>query len=137
MTRQPQWKRIANLGDVNPIKYGGFFVYKDRTGVYAPEVELLESPDSDDAPEGWTIYRCIIERNPEGEWWWEKLAEVATMIDWTLEDMQHKAKGTILEQARVYQDLMAYFGAHEFDSNPLHVSKRSELPRRIRRYKEN
>lgn len=34
-TRQPLWTRIANLGDVNPIEYGGFFVYVDRRGLNA------------------------------------------------------------------------------------------------------
>jgi hypothetical protein len=38
---QPQWKLIANLGDVNPLDYGGFFVYRDETGVYEEEAELL------------------------------------------------------------------------------------------------
>ena len=38
---QPSWKLVANLGDVNPLDYGGYFVFVDETGVYPPEAELL------------------------------------------------------------------------------------------------
>ena len=44
---QPIWKFVANLGDADPITYGGFFVFTDETGVYAPEAELLEEPTED------------------------------------------------------------------------------------------
>ena len=59
---QPDWKLIANLGDVNPIDYGGYFVYEDTTDVYPPEAELLVSPDDDDSGEGWTVYRFCLDR---------------------------------------------------------------------------
>ncbi len=42
---QPKWKLLANLGDANPIDYGGYFVYRDETGVYRDEAEKLISPD--------------------------------------------------------------------------------------------
>lgn len=47
-TPQPVWKFIANLGDANPIDHGGYFVYIDETGVYAPEAELLVEPSDDE-----------------------------------------------------------------------------------------
>lgn len=133
-TNQPQWKRIDNLGDVHPIDYGGFFVYVDRTGVYAPEVELLDSPDSDDAPEGWTIHRAIIEKDPAGEWWFPKLGEVAASIDMDVSELERMAiSESVVTRAMVYQYLFSYFGAHEFDSYPVTYKRRSQLPRRIRR----
>jgi len=46
-TTQPQWKLIANLGDVDYINHGGFLVYEDTTGQYAPEVEVVEEPPAD------------------------------------------------------------------------------------------
>ena len=52
---QPQWKLVAQLGDVHPIDYGGCFVYVDETGVYDPEMEILDSPDNDNGT--WTIHR--------------------------------------------------------------------------------
>lgn len=136
-TKQPQWRRIANLGDVHPVDYGGFFVYVDRAGVYPPEVELLESPDSDDAPEGWTVSRAIIEPDPTGEWWYIHLHAVAVTHGQTLEDYQKRlTSDNVIDRASVYRDLMSYFGAHEFDSYPRTYHKRSDLPRRIRRYGE-
>jgi hypothetical protein len=65
-TQQPIWKYIANLGDVSPIEYGGFFVYEDETGVYAPEAELLLEPSDDidfDSPKArWEVRRFCLEK---------------------------------------------------------------------------
>jgi hypothetical protein len=55
MTKQPVWKFVANLGDANPLEYGGFFVFEDETGVYPAEAEYYD-PD-----EGKT-YRILLER---------------------------------------------------------------------------
>ena len=41
ITNQPKWQLVANLGDVNPFEYGGFFVWKDLTGVYDLEATSL------------------------------------------------------------------------------------------------
>jgi hypothetical protein len=134
-TNQPHWRMLDNLGDVNPVDYGGFFVYVDRTGVYAPEVELLESPDSDDAPEGWDVYRACIEKDPTRQWWYDRLSEVAVSHGMELSELQRMATSAdTLARAMVYQCLFSHFGAHEFDSYPNHYAKRSHLPRRIRRY---
>lgn len=59
-TQQPDWKCVANLGDVHPIDHGGYFVYEDQTGVYAPECELL-TPLGDDDSAGWNVHRFILE----------------------------------------------------------------------------
>ena len=61
-TNQPIWKLIANLGDKHPIDYGGYFVFVDETGVYAPEGELLEVNDSGESADLWTVYRFTLER---------------------------------------------------------------------------
>ena len=44
---QPIWKFLVNLGD-DDINCGGRRVYVDETGVYPPEVEVLEPPTDDD-----------------------------------------------------------------------------------------
>ena len=54
---QPVWKLVANLGDVNPLDYGGYFVYVDETGVYQPEAELLREYD-----ESYTVHRFRLEQ---------------------------------------------------------------------------
>lgn len=59
-TQQPTWKLIANLGDVHPIDYGGYFVYVDETGTYEAEAELLEVPEDEDRT--YRVYRFILDR---------------------------------------------------------------------------
>lgn len=133
MTNQPRWRLVANLGDVNPVEYGGFFVYRDTTKVYGPEVELLEAGDSD--ADGWTIYRACIESDPTKEWWYDKISDVARFIGQPEDEVRADlASGDVVRVAHIYQGLMSYFGGHEFDSYPIVCAKRSDLPRRIRRY---
>lgn len=60
-TKQPVWKLIAQLGDANPIEYGGYFVYVDETGIYPPEGEKLFAPP-EDAQEGSAAYRWEVRR---------------------------------------------------------------------------
>lgn len=59
MSQQPVWKLAAQLGDVHPIDYGGYFVFVDETGVYPPEAEYLDSPDDDNGE--WRAYRFRLE----------------------------------------------------------------------------
>ena len=40
-------RRIANLGDVNYVDFGGFFVFVDENGTYGAEAEYLEPPTTD------------------------------------------------------------------------------------------
>lgn len=42
MSQQPIWKCVGNIGDNSPLEYGGLFVFVDETGVYPPEMELIE-----------------------------------------------------------------------------------------------
>lgn len=90
MSRQPEWECIANLGDADPITYGGLLVYVDKTGVYPPEVEVIEERENESYEEDfdpeehgedgydedkheelhWSIYRTPLDRctyNPETE----------------------------------------------------------------------
>jgi hypothetical protein len=65
-TVQPTWELLANLGDVNPLDHGGYFVYRDTTGSYPEEAEYLEVPDDDTDPESdgarWTVYRFGLDK---------------------------------------------------------------------------
>lgn len=53
LTNQPIWKYAGHVGDVDPLSYGGGFVYVDETGVYPPELTYFE-PATDDE---WQTYR--------------------------------------------------------------------------------
>jgi hypothetical protein len=67
-TRQPSWLLLANLGDASPLEHGGYFIYADETGVYAPEGEILETPEEE--PEesvaetlaGYIVHRFTLDR---------------------------------------------------------------------------
>ena len=59
---QPNWKLIANLGDVNPLDYGGYFVYIDTTGVYEAEAELLTVAEDGNEIRGYTIHRFLLDK---------------------------------------------------------------------------
>ena len=61
-TKQPKWKLIAQLGDVNPIDYGGYFIYEDETGVYPPEGEKLLIIDEDSDNSTWEIRRFQLDK---------------------------------------------------------------------------
>ena len=47
-TNQPKWKCIGHIGDVDPIAYGGGFVYVDETGIYPPELTYFEPASDED-----------------------------------------------------------------------------------------
>lgn len=65
-TNQPIWKFAGHIGDVDPIAFGGAFVYTDETGAYGPEMTWFE-PASDDEwhkTEGKTplsVYRIVLD----------------------------------------------------------------------------
>lgn len=63
------WRVLANLGDVDPIECGGFFVLHppEREGSLT-EIEILEEPTQDPPYDGepdtrvWTVYRLLNDR---------------------------------------------------------------------------
>lgn len=122
-TQQPKWQFIGHVGDVDPIAYGGGFVYEDRTKVYAPEMTYFEpAPDSEwDKLGGKTplaVYRILLERDSTSEWWYARLPEVASYAGVQIETLQGMALGSTMQKALIYEMLIQYFGAHEFDSYP-------------------
>lgn len=58
---QPIWKRVANLGDASPLEHGGYFVYEDQTGVYAPEAEYFQPNEDEDDDAPVNVYRFVLE----------------------------------------------------------------------------
>jgi hypothetical protein len=145
---QPKWRRIANLGDVNPIDYGGYFVYIDTTHIYPPEAEYLESPDSDDSGEPWRIYRVVLDRctfvggvlsdnkfHPAlSAWYADSIESIAATSGWDPTELIDALCGPDVKlRAKAYQAIASYHGWENFDSYPRTYAKRSELPRRIKR----
>ena len=146
---QPQWKLVAQLGDVHPIDYGGCFVYVDETGVYDPEMEILDSPEDDACK--WTIYRFDLPRctwidgilsdnkfHPDHAAWFAKpeserasrpqdstyLADVAQCCGQPEEDLQAMlCSEDPKERALAYLQIGQYHGFENFDSYPLTMNR--------------
>jgi hypothetical protein len=155
MTRQPNWKLLANLGDVQPIEYGGYFVYEDTTNVYGHEAELLEVYDNSGE---WRIYRFSIDKctfidgilsdnkyHPEHPAWFAEpepekatrpqdstyLSNVASYVGDTVENMiALLCSDNPIARATVYRNIGEYHGLDNFDSYPLTFKKRKEVEKR-------
>lgn len=144
-TKQPVWQLIANLGDNSPLDYGGYFVYKDETGVYPEEAEFLVVDNEDDEDSTYTIYRILLDpfkmvngylvpydwepswRQPlenYDEWFHENLKSVADYVGSTKEDLEKALSSRDpLDRAQAYRALAEYHGWDEFDSDPLGLTR--------------
>lgn len=159
MTNQPKWKRVAQLGDVNPVEYGGLFVYVDTTGVYPPEAEKLFAPDGD--IKVWQSHRFVLENlklvrdgdntylvparfDESGLWpyparhydeWFHK--DLASVADYISSDVEELRLAFISDDPRsrawAWEAIGAYHGFDNLDSYPVTYTKRSELPARFKK----
>lgn len=156
-TKQPKWQLVANLGDASPVDYGGYFVYRDLTGEYTAEAEVLMSPDSDDAPEGWTVYRFILDRlkmvtSADGqnylvpdaydstwphpvhsyvEWFDDSLPAIAQSCSCSLEGLREDlCSSDPIVRAQAYRAIGDHHGYENLDSDPRTFHKRGEVSRR-------
>lgn len=140
-TKQPIRQLIANLGDSDPFSYGGYFVYKDETGVYPEEAELLVVDNEDDEDTTYTIYRFVLEPlkmvhgylvsshwepswphplETHDEWFHEDLESVADYIGSTKEALEVALSSRDpIERAGAYRAVGEYHGWDNFDSDPL------------------
>ncbi len=148
MTNQPKWVLKANLGDVNPLDYGGYFVYEDQTGVYEAEAEKLFVDDEYDYVKSVTIYRIELERlkkvalngvhflvpfTYESDWYhplrdyevWfaKKLVNVASFVGITRQEaVDSLCSDDACRRALIYEALYDYCGWDNGDGYPLHLS---------------
>ena len=155
MTNQPIRKLVQNLGDVNPIEYGGFFVYEDTTGVYPEEAEKL-IPFEDEEKEKWEVRRFVLDRlktveqfgerylvpfeyaedwphsvSRYDEWFHKDLSSVASFIGQTTEDLEQSfCSDNPLIRAYAYSAIGEYFGFDNVDSYPLIFTDRAEIESR-------
>ena len=145
-TSQPVWKCVANLGDVNPIDYGGCFVLVDTTGVYPPECEMLAPPEDDERGAKWEVCRFVLENctyqngilsdnqfHPDHPAWFakdlESLAKFAGME--TSELVNQFISDDPIQRAQAWILVGEYWGFHELDHYHLELSK-TEVSRRYK-----
>lgn len=137
---------IAQIGDVNPIDYGGGFVFKckdvGRPAHYVIEYTFGVDTDYDQESKHWerlTLYRVDI---PEGgeEFWrhfnWTATPESIRSVSrsMSIDEDELIALGTSsdpIQRARAIESIAGYYGWHELDTYPIEFSP-SELRRRWR-----
>jgi len=151
-TKQPKWKLIANIGDTHPLDYGGYFIYRDETGVYPEEAELLLEPA--EGENDYTIYRFILDRlklkdgylvplDYDSSWrhpverydaWFHRdLGSIASFVGTTKEDLEAAfTSKDPLVRAEAYRAIGDYHGWDNLDSYPLTNLSRSEVEKRYR-----
>ena len=132
-TQQPEWELVGTIGDVNPVDYGGGFVFRDKTVVYEPEVEYIE-PNGDEPEDGVTVYRVSMEKhtfidgilsdNPYHPgifvWYADKLASVCKTCDCHLDELIAALCGDDpSSKAWAYETMAICWGWGEFDHYPL------------------
>jgi hypothetical protein len=135
-TQQPEWELVGNYGDIHPIDHGGYFVFRDRTGVYPPEAELLESPENDSGT--WYAYRFVLEPhtfengilsdNPYHKdhptWYADRLESMADTVGITADELRDLfLSNDPAERAEAYRCVEAEFGAENLDSYPLTMNR--------------
>jgi len=146
-TTQPKWELLANIGDCNPVDYGGVFVYRDTTGVYPPECEVLEPIGEGEhrEPIEWRVYRFILEKcswenevlsdnrfHPElSAWFADELESAARYVGVPSDGLRrYLCSDDSLERAEAYRALYDYHGLDNFDSYPLTFTDRDEVEKR-------
>jgi hypothetical protein len=157
MSNQPEWECIGQLGDADPIEHGGYWILRDKTGVYPEEGELLVVPEDENGE--YTIYRFILERctftdgvlsdnkfHPLHCAWWattpEKMKErpqdgkgltdIASFTGMDEEELVTQfCSEDALQRAMAYRAVGEYHGFHELDHEPL-TMKKFEVTNRYR-----
>lgn len=147
---QPDWECIGQLGDVNPLDYGGYWIFRDKTGVYPEEGELLVVSDEEDGTN--RVYRFILERctyqngilsdnkfHPDHPAWFAKpeayrvsrpqdttyLSGVSDFADYPLDELiQDFCSEDALKRASAYRVVGEYHGFENLDSDPLDLRNR-------------
>ena len=151
MSNQPEWEFVTNLGDVNPVEYGGYFIFRDKTGIYQPEGEYYD-------PETREAFRFSLDQLQvfSGDLiplsiWYERYSlphALNSYIEWFSKDVKSLASfvgidslelkrmftsDDILERARAYESIGMYWGFNNLDNYPLKLT-RKEAEKRYRRY---
>lgn len=136
MTNQPNWLCIGNIYEGDEDRYG--FVLIDKSGVYCPELWLVEHESFGDT--AWNFWRVMLERcvyvKQDGEvigigdnpfhtdklaWFGEMkdLRSVHDFMDIPMEClMRDLVTDNVMKRAYIYGNLVTYWGVDNFDSYP-------------------
>jgi hypothetical protein len=155
---QPDWECIAQLGDTDPIEHGGYWILRDKNGIYPEEGELLIAPEDEGGEyiiHRFTLNRCTFidgilsdnEFHPDHSAWWAGTEEerkarpqdstylknIADFIGMDVEELAADfCSENALVRARAYQAVGDYHGFDNLDNYPLTMTRREVK----KRYKE-
>jgi hypothetical protein len=138
-TQQPSFWCIANIGDADPFNHGGGFVLIDRTGVYSPELLMLEEPCGADETQH-ELSTILLERltrvkrndgrhelsdnkyHTELPTWFgrfERLEAVSNCCGRPCSSLLDSFLSSCpIERALAYRGVALYYGLANFDSDP-------------------
>jgi len=146
-TYQPSYHCIANLGDVDPVEYGGKFLCIDRRGIYDPCLIVVEI-ENRDGKDKWVRHDIGLERchrifsdeseifavgdsvyHPHLPAWFgdgKSLDSVASYFGMKREELIDKLCSTNpIERASGYIAVAGNYGEDNFDQYPMtYESKR-------------
>jgi len=120
-------KKITSVGDVNPIEYGGGFVYSEdgnRWIEYTSGVEDVEDAPMEGDP-GYediklTVYLVAVEDDVFGWHSWAKIADIARTSGYAKQDLKAAGKSSKLRD-RVWatEAIAGMWGWYELDNYPI------------------
>lgn len=119
---------ITNLGDINWMDHGGFLVYRENEQLYADLIEVIAYTNNDITE--WQVSTICLDvvnlSNPE--WFIKNLQNVADFIGIDHHELLIKITSNDEDGLSfVYQALVDYFGAINFDQSPVCYTDREEL----------
>lgn len=118
---------IGTIGDVNPLDYGGGFVYRDKVG--ACSLEWYEPEDDSDEESDIICYRVDIDYGAES---WMDLPAVAKSADHADIAEAIEDDSNPMRRALAFWSVAGHWGWHELDHYPLRLT-RAEAEARIER----
>lgn len=135
---QPKWKLVGNNGDVSPFEHGGELVFKDLTGQYDPELEIIQPVDLftiDDKPATY-IARVCIPKPDNDDWFMDELSSIASYIGQTEEELKDMLMSdNLLIRARGYKAIVDYWGPENLGSGDWELELVSDLKRKYGKLK--
>jgi hypothetical protein len=143
MTNQPKWKCIAQIGDINPLEYGGNWIFIDETNTYQPESEKLLISENEKGK--YIAYRYCLDKckmingflvpakytdiwsyplSSYDEWYHKELINIAKTFDMQLSELELLfCSDSPIDRALAYETLGEYYGYENLDSYPLIMTK--------------
>ncbi len=129
-------RKIGSIGDVNPIDYGGGFIFSapEQGGPWIEYFDGLEAyvdvigqADADDIPDfEVVIYRVDLHRDGKEflSWYdWVDWEDVASSTGVDVEEYTTPSRlRTAQARALAIQDAAGYYGWHELDTYPLDLT---------------